>query len=377
MSSTFFAAGPLMLTKKLGGVERSLRELTFQENDRVPIGGGFICKASFLEKLAGMGPFWSNPRGIAIEAYRRLGTDLIIQFVMPKRPEDSTESETATNFSRRKDPRPSYTAETVVEYVSALPSVAEIRREFDSEAIYRDFIRVISDGQREMGDMLWIPFYAHACSFMWYSQFGFWPYLLALARYPDEMERLFRNSGEQARLRNRAVARAIRDRNIPPFLYFGEDICYNRGPMVPIKLLREVYFPHLRRAVQPLKEVGARIIWHSDGNILPILPDLLDCGIDGFQGFQAETDQRLEELAAMKSRSGRKLILWGSISVSSTLPFGSTRDVRREVERCIDAAAEGGGFFLTPSSSVGPEVPDENLLTMYRHAIEYGTKVRS
>jgi len=79
----------------------------------------------------------------------------------------------------------------------------------------------------------------------------------------------------------------------------------------------------------------------------------------------------------MKSRSGRKLILWGSISVSSTLPFGSTRDVRREVERCIDAAADGGGFFLTPSSSVGPEVPDENLLTMYRHAIEYGTKLRS
>jgi hypothetical protein len=366
-----------MPTKNLGGVERSLRELNFQENDRVPIAGGFICKASFLEKVARMGPFWNNPRAIAIEAYRRLGTDLIVQFVMPKRPENSTDSTTATNFSRRTDPSPRYTAESVVEHVDGLPSVAEIRRNSDSEAIYREFLRIMSDGQKEMGDMLWVPFYAMACRFMWYSQFGFWPYLLALARYPDDMEKLFRNSGEEARLRNKAIARAIRDQNIPPFLYFGEDICYNRGPMVPVRLLREVYFPHLKRAVRPLKDAGARIIWHSDGNILPILPDLLDCGIDGFQGFQAETDRRLEELAAMKSRSGRKLILWGSISVSSTLPFGSRNDVKREVERCIDAAAEGGGLFLSPSSSVGPEVPDENLLTMYRHTIEYGTKARS
>jgi len=324
-----------------------------------------------------MGPFWSNPRAIAIEAYRKLGTDLIVQFVMPKRPEDCTDSTTATNFSKRSCPPPTHTAESVVEFVNDLPSPAEIHKNFDSEAVYRDFVRVMLDGQREMGDMLWIPFCAAACRFMWYSDFGFRPYLLALARYPDEMERLFRYSGEEARLRNEAVARAIRDRGLPPFLYFGEDICYNRGPMVPVKLLREIYFPHLRRAIQPLKDAGAKIIWHSDGNILPILRDLLDCGIDGFQGFQGETDRRLGELAAMKSRSGRKLILWGSISVSSTLPFGSKNDVKREVERCIDAAAEGGGFFLSPSSSVGPDVPDENILTMYRHAVEYGTKARA
>jgi len=79
----------------------------------------------------------------------------------------------------------------------------------------------------------------------------------------------------------------------------------------------------------------------------------------------------------MKTRSGRKLMLVGSISVSSTLPFGSPRRVREEVERCIDVASEGGGFFLSPSSSVGPEAPDRNILTMYRHAIPYGTRVRS
>lgn len=351
--------------------------MNFQENDRVPVAGGFICKASFLERVAGMGPFWSNPRAIAVEAYRRLGTDMILQFVLPKRPDECTTSTTQTNFSRRGTSSCQYTLRDVLDYVSSRPSPSEIRESFDQASVYREFLKVMSAGQREMRGMFWMPFYASACRFMWYSEFGFRPYLLALMRYPDRMKILFRASAEQARLRNAAVSEAIRDGDLPRFVYFGEDICYNKGPMVPVSLLREIYFPYLKRAVQPLKEAGISIIWHSDGNILPIVPDLLDCGIDGFQGFQAETDRRLGDLARLKSRSGRKLILLGSISVSRTLPFGSTEDVKREVERCIDAASEGGGFFLSPSSSVGPEVPDENILTMYKHAIEYGAKVRS
>jgi len=366
-----------VIESQITGEERSLRELNFQENDRVPIVGGFICKASFLERVAGMGPFWDNPREIAIEAYRRLGTDMILQFVLPKRPEDCTSSTTQTNFSRKSGSPCQYTVKDVLDYVSALPSPSEIRESFDSSSVYREFLRIMAEGQGEMKGMLWMPFYASACRFMWYSEFGFRPYLLALMRYPDMVKTLFAASGERARLRNRAVSEAIRHRDLPRFVYFGEDICYNRGPMVPVSLLREIYFPYLKRAVQPLKEAGISIIWHSDGNILPIVSDLLDCGIDGFQGFQAETDRRLGELARLKSKSGRKLILLGSISVSSTLPFGSTEAVKREVERCIDAASEGGGYFLSPSSSVGPEVPDENILTMYRHAIEYAAKVRS
>ncbi len=351
--------------------------MNFRANDRVPIVGGFVCKASFLEKISSMGPFWDNPRAIAIEAYRRLGTDLIMQFVLPKKEEDSTASIRPTNFTRRKDLPPYESAEDVRASIHDLPSIAEMREGFDSREAEDEFSRMLAGGQEEVGDMLWIPYSGTACRFMWYSVYGFRPYFLAVMKYPDSVERLYRYSGEEARLRNKALAKAITRNRYPPFVYFGEDICYNKGPMVPVDFLKEIYFPHLRRAIEPLKKSGIRIIWHSDGNIMPIVEHLLDCGVDGFQGFQQETGPTLERLAEMKSRSGRKLILWGSISVTSTLPFGTVRDVELEVERCIDAAAEGGGFFVAPSSSVGPEVPDENIVAMHRHAIKYGTKVRA
>jgi uroporphyrinogen decarboxylase len=211
---------------------------------------------------------------------------------------------------------------------------------------------------------------------MWYSTYGYRPYFLAMMKYPDVIETLFRYSGEQVRLRNKALASAIKGTGHIPLVYLGEDICYNEGPMAPVKLLREVYFPHLRRSMEPLKEAGIRIIWHSDGNIMPIVEDVLDCGVDGFQGFQHEAGTTLDKLVGLRSKAGRKLILFGSISVTATLPFGSVADVKAEVERCMDTAAGAGPFFLAPSSSVGPEVPDENIMAMFRHAVEYGTKIR-
>ena len=359
-----------------GGLDRSLRELAFEENDRVPIVGGFICKASFLEKVAGMGPFWENPREIAVEAYRRLGVDLIMQFVLPKQDEVSTDSTRPTNFTKRD--KPDYSSpEEVVEAIRELPSSAELRESFDHGACVEEYERIYIDGQREMGDMLWIPYTGTSCSFMWYSQYGFRPYFLAIMKYPDDVGELYRYSGDLACLKNRALAEAITGNDLPPYVYFGEDICYNRGPMVPVRTLREIYFPHLRRSIEPLKDAGLNIIWHSDGNIMPILNDLLDCGVDGFQGFQQETGPTLEHFSGLRSQAGRKLILWGSVSVTSTLPFGSVKDVEREVESCIDAAQEGGGYFVAPSSSVGPEVPDANIIAMHRHAITYGSRVRS
>jgi hypothetical protein len=360
-----------------GGHDRSLRELLFQENDRIPVAGGFICKASFLESVAGMGPFWDDPRGVAIEAYRRLGCDMIVQLVMPKREEDSTSSTMPTNFTRSSETKSYETAEDVVEAINNLQSIPELRHNFEMENATKEFERILLAGQEEMGDMLWMPYTGTACRFMWYSKFGYRPYFLAMMRYPDEVRRLFAHAGEEARLRNAALSQAILRNDLPPYVYFGEDICYNRGPMVPVQLLREIYFPHLRRAMEPLEEAGIDVIWHSDGNILPIVDDLLSCGVDGFQGFQQETGPDLEDLAEMKSRRGRKLILWGSVSVNRTLPFGSVGDVEREVERCIDAAAPGGGFFLAASSPVGPEVPDRNILAMHRHAIRYGAEFRS
>ena len=87
---------------------------------------------------------------------------------------------------------------------------------------------------------------------------------------------------EQARLHNETLAAAIRDEDLPPFVYGGQDICGRGGPMVSMDFLQRVYFPLLRYSVEPLLDGGIGIVWHCDGDVRPILPLLLEMGVVGY-----------------------------------------------------------------------------------------------
>ena len=79
----------------------------------------------------------------------------------------------------------------------------------------------------------------------------------------------------------------------------------------------------------------------------------------------------LAALPKLKLSRGRKPILWGSMLITRTLPFGMVEDVKREVERSIDILGPGGGHFISPSNTIGPEVPFESQLAMHEHVQEY------
>lgn len=356
------------------GKERALATLFFEKADRVPLLGGMVENAAWLGKASGMKMKywftlhrWENPMRAALKAYKKVGADVMRgPILLPKSP---FRQSAARAFDLRYK-----TAEDVLKCIDQLPSLSELKADFDFEYIYNAFLNNVKESQEECGeDILWSEDYAgKACSFQWYLVFGYRPFLTACIRYKEEMEKLFKYSAEEAYLNNQAIAKAITENDLPPFLRFGEDICTEQGPMLSPTRMDEIYFPHLRRSLEPLQNENIRVIWHSDGNIMPIINRLIDVGIDGFQGFQEETGPQLESLVKLKTKSGRKPIIWGSISVSRTLPFGTTEDVKNDIIRCVRIAAPGSGFVLAPSSSVGPEVPMENIFAFFRYGKKYG-----
>jgi hypothetical protein len=363
------------------GKQRALAALRFEPTDRIPILGGFVAHAEWLRRNSGLDP-WADPYGAAVAAAKAVSVDLIIQIVTPKPREASVESTDPgreSQFSRQGE-IPFKSPEDVRDHIAAFPSPEEVRAGFDLETSCDAVIATWRDYDAKAGDDLLILPYAQASDvgFMYYSQFGYENYYMALALYPDVMAKLYRNSAEYARCRNEAFARAVRQSDLPPFTYIGQDICDNSGPMVSLATLDELYFPQLKYALEPLTDAGVKKVWHSDGNINPILERLLDCGIDGFQGLQEDTylpeHQRvhLERLAGMTARTGDPLILFGSVSVREVLPFGTAADVERDVERCMDTCAGRGGYFLAPTSTAGPDIPCENLDAFFRHGKEYG-----
>lgn len=359
--------------------ERCRAALRGERADRAPIIGGWLCQEDFLLTMSGVSreEFWQEPRRHAIEAYRRAGTDAIVQFVLPKRPDQSTEGAggRATNFGRRAEPPEVQfpTPESVIDYVWKQPSAEEAARAFDREATYNQYLTIQEQGTRDMDPMVWIPGHVCGCPpFMWYGTFGYSGYFEAMISAPEAFDRFFAMHGEQRRLQNAEFARVVRDHGFLPVVYCGEDICYSAGPMVGPKLLSDIYFPHLKRAFEPLKEAGLKIVWHSDGYIMPIIDELIGSGVDGFQGLEEDHGMDLATLTEMTNRDGEPLIIWGSVSVTSTLPHGSVEDVRADVRRCLDIGARTGRLFLAPSSSVGPEVPTQNIVEFFRCGAEYG-----
>ena len=68
------------------------------------------------------------------------------------------------------------------------------------------------------------------------------------------------------------------------------------------------------------------------------------------------------------------MIIWGCVSVTTTLPFGSVEDVKAAVRRSFTLAGPGRGFALASTSSIMPEVPDENIDAFYHYGTEYGRR---
>ena len=204
---------------------------------------------------------------------------------------------------------------------------------------------------------------------MWYEVVGYENYLMAHLLYPEAMERLFVFLGEEGRLRNIAIARTIHERHLIPLVYSGEDIRGNDGPLVSPQALNDIYFPHLKRAVEPLADAGVHWLWHSDGNILPILDDLLACGIDGFQGFEEDKGMDMMKLAETPCRNGQWPVLCGSVNVTTTF-YQTPEVISADVQRMVNLSkARGGGVILSPSSSIMENVPVENVMAFYEAAV--------
>ena len=347
----------------MNGYERALRTLRFQDVDCVATWGGWIVSAGFFEYVTGR-RFWDDPLSVAIETYRRLDVDILLQGIyLPAAPDEWRKHTDevlvgAESFQSVAD---------VIDYVESLPSPAELAREFDFEGrietILQDYLRL----QDLLGEDIFCLASCGSARFTWYSEFGYERYLTTMALYPDTMRKLFEHSAEGARLDNTVRAELVRQNRLQPVFFTGQDICGQRGPMVSPQMLRLLYYPSVRHSLSPLTDIGADIIWHSDGYIIPLVDDLIACGVSGFQGFQEATGFSVGDIAKRKVRSGRKPLLLAGLSVGRTLPYGTVGEVKQEVDRIIAVAGVGGGLAIGTANTAGPDCPNENLAALYRY----------
>jgi uroporphyrinogen-III decarboxylase len=107
---------------------------------------------------------------------------------------------------------------------------------------------------------------------------------------------------------------------------------------------------------------AVRVAYHSDGNILPIIPELIEIGLDVLNPVQPAC----MDPAELKRRFGDRLCFWGTLDEQHTLPFGSPGDVVAEVQTRLRTAGRDGGLILSPTHHVQLDTPMDNFWAMVR-----------
>jgi len=153
-------------------------------------------------------------------------------------------------------------------------------------------------------------------------------------------------------------------------IIWGEDVGTERAMMMSPALWRKWIKPRFRSMVEAAKAINPDVVtwYHSCGSIEPIIPDLIEIGIEVLNPIQPEA----MDPARIKRQYGDCLAFWGTVSVQRTMPFGSPDDVRAEVRERIETVGKGGGFVLAPAHVLEPEVPWRNILAFVEAAKDVG-----
>ncbi|MGQ9514845.1 MAG: uroporphyrinogen decarboxylase family protein [Thermoproteota archaeon] len=151
----------------------------------------------------------------------------------------------------------------------------------------------------------------------------------------------------------------------------GDDVGMQKGMMINPTTWRRFLKPKYTELIKLCHRYGVFFHFHSDGWIEPIIPDLIEIGVDILNPIQPEC----MDPEKLKILYGDKLCFNGTIGVQSTLPFGTPEDVSKEV---IDRIAKLGptGLILAPTHAMQPDVSVENILALYRTALKYGWNTR-
>jgi uroporphyrinogen-III decarboxylase len=110
------------------------------------------------------------------------------------------------------------------------------------------------------------------------------------------------------------------------------------------------------RAINP----RIKVAYHSDGVIHPIIPDLIEIGVDVLNPIQPLA----MDPAILKCEYGDLLCFWGSIDIQKTIPFGTPDDVRDEVLLRLKTVGRGGGLLIGPTHNLQLDTPLENFWAM-------------
>jgi uroporphyrinogen decarboxylase len=197
-------------------------------------------------------------------------------------------------------------------------------------------------------------------------------FLMMLAGEPERAHR-FLDALTEIHLRNlerflSAVGDSI------DVIVFGDDLGAQNCPQISPRMYREFFKPRHSLMWRRAKQLApVKVMLHCCGAVRPLLPDLIDAGLDAINPVQISC--RGMEAEGLKRDFGRDITFWGGgCDTQHILPAATPRQVRDHVLRQCGIMAPGGGFVFQQVHNILANVPAGNIIAMYEAVKEFNAR---
>jgi len=147
----------------------------------------------------------------------------------------------------------------------------------------------------------------------------------------------------------------------------GDDMGTQNGLQFSPATYRKLIKPRQKKFFDLVhSKTSAKMLLHSCGSVYSIINDLIEIGVDILNPVQRRAANM--DPAKLKAEFGDRLVFWGGVDIQQVMPFGSPDDVRAEVKYLFETLGVGGGWVLSCAHNIQPEVPPQNIVTLFKDA---------
>ncbi|HHJ11493.1 MAG TPA: hypothetical protein ENK25_11490 [Bacteroidetes bacterium] len=151
-------------------------------------------------------------------------------------------------------------------------------------------------------------------------------------------------------------------------VWAGDDFGSQNGMLISPDLWRQYFKPRMKYMFDEFRKANPDIIiaWHTCGSVLPIIPELIEIGLDVLNPIQPLAYGMNGEY--LKKTYGDKLVLFGGFDIQHLMPAGSPEEIRAEVRRLKSVLGKDGGYIIAPAHNIQDDTSVENILAFFDEA---------
>lgn len=154
------------------------------------------------------------------------------------------------------------------------------------------------------------------------------------------------------------------------FLWIGEDLGTQIGPMISMDIYRRILRPRHQRVLDVARAFNVPVMIHCCGSSSWAFDEFIAMGISAVDTLQPEA--RDMSPAYLKQRYGGRLAFHGAISTAGPVSFGTAEETARNARETLETMMPGGGYAFAPTHALQDNSPTENVVAMYDAVREYG-----